>query len=125
MRHWLLFIMLCTVGVQAWAGGKQQYRVFNEKGIEVQDQRCIKGLSSIVLDQYRLVQVRRNIFIEFPESAELFRVELFSGNELRQRFGKPLSPLNKDVLREKLDPVFHYFSPQGVLKPAGTRINNP
>ncbi|MFN8276768.1 MAG: hypothetical protein U0T84_04755 [Chitinophagales bacterium] len=125
MRHWFLSMMLLAVCVQASAQGKQQYRVFNEKGIEVQDQRCVKGLSSIILDQYRLVQVRRNIFIEFPESAELFRVELFSANELRQKFGKPVSPLNKDILREKQDPVFHYFLPQGVLKPAGSRINNP
>ncbi|MFN8310354.1 MAG: hypothetical protein U0T73_10370 [Chitinophagales bacterium] len=116
-----LLAAFVTLTAAAIGGGKQQYRIFNQKGIEVRDLACEKGLASIILDNYRFKNFRRNIFVEIPESGEMFKVELFSGQELLEKYGKPISPLNTNEVKAEKNPVFKLFQPQNVLKITGYR----
>ena len=103
--------LLCSAATQP----KQQYRIFNAKGVEVTNVLCEKALTGLVLDRYRMLETRRNIFLEPEGTTELIRVELFSAKELESMYGKPISPLTLKEKIVKQNPVFILFK-VGVLK---------
>ena len=82
-------------------GGKYHYILHN-----VSDVDSVKlyntALSKINLDEYRLINKRRTI--QFDTGVT---IELLSAKELNDKYGKPISPLNK----KKSFPLIFYIKP--------------